>query len=217
MERGEALRHLPELLQHKAKPDLICPAHVCGPSANLPLISKTQSVPASLQNLFRQLNYESIYDQEFALLQRRHTYISPRAAHKNQDQEDESDILEEDPGSDRQDRVPTAHNSNNARAYILSRCLSAPLPLHVVEVTQQRESAGATPPLLHVYTSTFDTGNGERGSIKRRTFFQRLKSLILRNTKAVSLDNMDVYTYVCQHSRMMHHSHGADSSIIDMF
>lgn len=86
---------------------------------------------------------------------------------------------------------------NNARAHLLSKSASSP-------------------DFLDVHTSSTDSDEGDRRK-RRGSFLRKVRSMILLSGQHSTGDEQEIYTYVCQRSRMLHRSHGADGSIIDMF
>jgi hypothetical protein len=99
-----------------------------------------------------------------------------------------------------QPQRPSSHDAiledtrNRARAFMLRR-------------------ASGSSSLLQIYTFSQD----EEPRKPPSSFIKRVKSFIMRHTFSSSSGSMDIYTYVDQNSRMMHHSHGMDGFIIDMF
>ena len=71
--------------------------------------------------------------------------------------------------------------------------------------------------LLEIYTPSIDMEDQEPRRASG-SFIKRMKKMLLRHSHSTSsLTSLDTYTYVDQNSRMLHHSHGVDGSIIDMF
>ena len=71
---------------------------------------------------------------------------------------------------------------------------------------------------LNVFAIQASEAESEKPRPRRRSFLQLAKRLFFKNREARGAEASSVdYTYVCQMSRMLHHSHGKDASIIDMF
>jgi hypothetical protein len=77
--------------------------------------------------------------------------------------------------------------------------------------------AKADPLLTQLSSFSMDPdGCGEHKS-KGQSVVGKLKSLMMLRRSKSTGDLLATYTYICTASRMMHHSHGMDASIIDRF
>jgi hypothetical protein len=76
-------------------------------------------------------------------------------------------------------------------------------------------SDDAVPDFYDVHTSQGVPEKKERSSLLRSV--RKIQNWMLKDSTYKTTKTMEVHTYVHTRSRMMHHSHGQDGSIIDMF
>jgi hypothetical protein len=69
-------------------------------------------------------------------------------------------------------------------------------------------------PSIHVYATPL---NCDASQLRQKSILGKAKSMFLGENRGTKTKYIDNYTYVCGLSRMLHHSHGMDANIIEMF